>query len=458
MKLTATLEKIRNDLFYGSSNYTKNQPDLFVPHHFQMLAPSQVVSFIETLKESIQEEEILLYVHLPFCFSECLFCNSFPLKVDKQIQQDYLHHLLKEIELFSACGIFEGKKAKCIYFGGGTPTSFSNSDLKLIIDKLRSSIDFSDTCNITSEAHPLTLSSEKRIEELATIGINRISIGCQTFDPDVLFHCNRSNTESQIQHIVKTAQGAGLAINIDMMTGLPGQTIASVKRDLEILNVIRPDAVEYIRHEIVNPLVVELYKARPELIVEDDTLFEMVFITQEWMESLGYEQNGRFSNDKQWGYRYHWLKEMPIIGLGSRTRSYTKTICYDKHEDLSTYSRLVSKGIPPIGRFIPLSKRERMYRSLILGLQLKSGLDINTFKDMYSENPVDVFSGLLAKLDECGCIRQETDAISLTRYGAYFVEDVCDFIIDAALKDESGDLVRSPHSGGHRYSSLTQEA
>ena len=82
---SATLDKIRKELFYGSSDYTKNQPDLFVPHNFQMLAPSQVGAFLERLKENIPEEEILLYVHLPFCFSECLFCNSFPHKVDQEI-------------------------------------------------------------------------------------------------------------------------------------------------------------------------------------------------------------------------------------------------------------------------------------------------------------------------------------------------------------------------------------
>ena len=183
----------------------------------------------------------------------------------------------------------------------------------------------------------------------------------------------------------------------------------------------------------------------------------MVYITQEWMENHGYEQNGRFSDDSQWGYRYHWLKEMPIIAFGSRSRSYTKSICYDKHEDLSTYNRMISKGVLPIGRYIPLSKRERMYRSLILGLQLKSGLDIKQFHGTYSEDAFEVFGPLLAKLNEYGCISQDADSISLTKYGAYFVEDVCDFIIDTALKDESGDLVRASHSGGNRYSSVTQE-
>lgn len=458
MDITATLSKIRNELFYGASNYTKNQPDLFVPHHFKMLPPSGVDAFMETLKENLQEEEILLYVHLPFCISECLFCNSFPLKVEKLVQQDYLQHLLKEIELFAKSGIFVGKKARCIYFGGGTPTSFSNSDIRLIIDTIRSSIELSEKCNITTEAHPLTLSSEKRIEELAAIGINRISIGCQTFDPVVLKLCNRNNTEFQIGQVVKIAQDSGLAINVDMMTGLPGQTISSVRNDLELLEKIRPNAVEYIRHEIVNPLVAELYRTQPSLIVDDDTLFEMVFITQEWMENLGYEQNGRFTNDKQWGYRYHWLKEMPIIAFGSRTRSYTKTICYDKHEDLSTYTRMISKGILPIGRYIPLSKSERMYRSLILSLQMKSGLDIKHFHDTYAEGPFDVFGSLLVKLAQCGCVTHDAESIRLTKYGAYFVEDVCDFIIDAALKGESGDLARSSHSGGNRYSNLTQQS
>ncbi|MEK6581919.1 MAG: hypothetical protein AABZ25_05980, partial [Nitrospirota bacterium] len=72
------LSVIRNELFYGSADYTKSQPDLFIPHRFKILAPSQVDIFLEKVKESlIEEEEILVYVHLPFCFSECLFCNSF---------------------------------------------------------------------------------------------------------------------------------------------------------------------------------------------------------------------------------------------------------------------------------------------------------------------------------------------------------------------------------------------
>jgi oxygen-independent coproporphyrinogen III oxidase len=454
MEDNEALNVIKHKLFYGSSDYTKSQPDLFIPHRFKILAPSHVEGFLEKVKESLPEEEILIYVHLPFCFSECLFCNSFPHRADREAQDNYLSDLLKEIRLVSDHGLFKGKKAKCIYLGGGTPTSFSNRDIKLILDKISSCIDLAHSCIITSEAHPSTLSDKKRIKELGNIGINRLSVGCQTFDQKVLLLCNRKNTKARIIGIVKDVQAAGISINIDMMTGLPGQTIEGVREDLEILGGIRPDSVEYIRHEIVNPLIVKLYKDNPGLVVDNDALFEMVCITQEWMSANGYEQNGRFTNDKQWGYRYHWLNEMPIIAFGSRARSYTKTICYDKYEELSAYSNIIRKGCVPIGRYISLTLKEQMYRSLLLNIQLKRGLDIKRFRDRFTADPLVTFSSLFSSLGEYGCLKQEAGAVNLTKYGAYFVEDVCDYIIDAVLKEESNSLVRTPHSDGGTSSRL----
>jgi oxygen-independent coproporphyrinogen-3 oxidase len=442
------LDVIKDKLFYGSADYTKSQPDLFLPHRFRWIAPSEAARFLEDVRQSLTEKEILIYVHLPFCFSECLFCNSFPHKMDNALQQDYLQSLLREIDLSSDAGLFAGKKARCVSLGGGTPTSFSNDDIRRILRKITSCVPLSERCSITCEAHPATLSSRSRIQELAEIGINRISIGCQTFDSDVLKRCNRFHTEAHVRAIIGLAREAGVATNIDMMTGLPGQTLESVKRDLDLLAEIRPDAIEYIRHEIVNPLVIALYRDHPDLVVEDDTLFEMVYLTQDWMEHHGYEQNGRFSREDQWEYRYHWLEEMPILAFGLRTRSYTKTICFDKHEDLSTYFLSIKKGIPPAVRYIALTKREQMYRSFLLNLQFRAGLDTRRFQRRFEEDPRDVFAPLIAVLGEYGCVNVEENSIHLSQYGSYFVEDVCDYIVDAALKEESDSLVRAPHSTG----------
>ena len=239
-----------------------------------------------------------------------------------------------------------------------------------------------------------------------------------------------------------------------MMAGLPGQTIESMKQDMEILEDIKPAAVEYIRHEIVNPLAIEIYKKKPELIVKDEDLFQMVYLMQSWMQKQGYEQNGYFTNKKFWEYRYHWLKELPIIAFGSRARSYSKSMSFDKHEDIPIYTKLINKNIPPVGRYTALSKKDQMYRSLFLRIQLKKGLSLTTFKERFNENALEVFQGLLQNLEEFDCISIIDNYICLTECGVFFVEDVCDYIMDYALKLESKDLKRNPHSLGSTSSRL----
>ncbi|MCK5312481.1 MAG: coproporphyrinogen III oxidase family protein [Desulfobacteraceae bacterium] len=449
------LEKIKKNFFQGSLEYTKNQPDLFLPHKYQMVSPSTINSFLDDLKISIiNDKRLLIYIHLPFCFSECVFCNSFPHKTDKKQQELYFKSILKEIELFAKTGLFDGREVQCIYFGGGTPTTFSNDNLKDIINKLKDYINIVEGASITTEAHPSTLKSSDRIKGLSEIGINRVSIGCQTFDPEVLKICKRSHTKESIKKIITTLNDLNMLNNIDMMTGLPGQTIESLKRDMEILEEIKPVAVEYLRHEIVNPLAVEIYKKNPDLLVKDEDLFQMVYMMQSWMQKQGYEQNGYFTDKKYWEYRHHWINQMPIIAFGSRARSYSKLISWDKHEDTQIYSKLIDKNILPIGRYIKLSKDDQMYRTLFLNLQALKGLSLAEFKERFNENGLDIFKVLLQNLQEFDLVKITDTHICLTENGAFFVEDVCDYIMDYALKLESKDLKRNPNSSGSTSSRL----
>jgi len=449
------LEKIKKEFFQGSLDYTKNQPDFFLPHKYKSVSPSTVAKFLDEFKISIHDDKkILIYIHLPFCFSECVFCNSFPHKADPQQQALYFNSIVKEIELFASTGLFEGKEVQSIYFGGGTPTSFSNENLNVILSKIKDSMKVVKGASITTEAHPLTLKNLDRIEGLSKIGINRVSMGCQTFDSKILKICNRSHSKESIKKIVTTLNNLNMLNNIDMMVGLPGQTIESVQRDMEILEDIKPTAVEYIRHEIVNPLAIEIYKKNPHLLVKDQDLFQMVYMMQSWMQGQGYEQNGYFTNKKFWEYRYHWLKEIPIIAFGSRARSYSKSMSYDKHEDIPIYNALLNKNILPVGRFISFSKKDQMYRSLFLRLQFKKGLSLIAFKERFNENALNVFDTLIEKLKRYDCIQISEDHIHLTESGAFFVEDVCDFIIDHALKLESKDLQRNPNSLGSKSSRI----
>jgi oxygen-independent coproporphyrinogen-3 oxidase len=451
MRSDPRLSVIRSELFYGLLDYTKNFPDFSIPQRFLLASPSEGTRLLHEIGDSLREEKkILLYIHLPFCSSECVFCNAFPQKASKLSQERYIDSLLKEIEIYSQSGILNRKSVECIYFGGGTPTAFSNRDIQRILSKIEATIDIPEGCNITSEAHPRNLVNNDRIGELSGLGINRISIGCQTFDRRVLELCSRSNSESEAKEIVQQARSLGLSTNIDMMIGLPGQTLEGLRKDLDLLADIAPDSIEYMRHEIVNPLAILLYRNNPDLLVKDDELFWMVYHTQKWMEEKGYEQNGRFESEKQFPYRYHWLKELPFIALGSRSRSYTKTLCYDKHEDPSLYSRLVDKGVFPVARYMALNEKEQMYRSLFLSLQVKKGLDLGTFERRFGKSGLEVFAPLLKQLTEYGCVSADDSSIRLSRFGSYFVEDVCCFIIDHALEGSEYPtrFRRIPHSSG----------
>jgi len=432
-------------------DYTKSFPDFCIPQRFSMASPKEGSRLLEEIDSSLrQEERILLYVHLPFCCSECVFCNSFPQKANRDAQAAYVDGLLGEIEIYSKSGIFDGKEVKSVYFGGGTPTAFETNDIERILTRIESHVRLSEGCDMTSEAHPKDLVEGSRLKELSQLGINRVSMGCQTFDGRVLELCKRSNPEEQVRAAIENAKRLGLATNLDMMIGLPGQTLDGVKRDLDVLAELKPRSIEYMRHEIVNPLAISLYRRNPELLVDDDSLFWMVYETQAWIGENGYEQNGWFESEEQFPYRYHWLDGVPFIALGSRSRSGTRTIFFDKHDDLNVYLQVTGKGMLPAARYMVLNKTEQMYRSLFLSLQMKKGLDLAGFSSRFGESAPSVFSSLLQRLTDYGCVVVDDSSIRLRKYGRYFVEDVCCLIIDHALREwgDAAHLGRIPHSSG----------
>ena len=114
METETSLHAIRSNLFYGLLNYTKSFPDFSIPQRFTMASVKEGKEILKRLTKGLDDERnILLYVHLPFCSSECVFCNAFPQKSNKDIQNRYIEHLLDEIRIYSASRVFEGRIVKC---------------------------------------------------------------------------------------------------------------------------------------------------------------------------------------------------------------------------------------------------------------------------------------------------------------------------------------------------------
>jgi oxygen-independent coproporphyrinogen-3 oxidase len=369
---------------------------------------------------------------------------------DDDAQAQYFDRLVKEIELFATQGAFDGRRTRSVYFGGGTPTMFSTEQIGKLVELVVTNAPLTDGATVSVEATPGSLAKD-RIARLRDAGIDRLSIGCQTFDLALLKLCMRAHTPKQMEGIIRTAHDHGMRLNVDIMLGLAGQTLESLEGDLAILEDLKPDAVEFIRHEIVNPKMVALYEAQPELLVSDDELFAMTLRSHQWSEDHGYEQNGRFTHDRDFPYRYHWLRGMPLLAFGARTRSYVNALCYENQENLTLYGKMIDRGLPPLHQQQHLSHKEQMYRAFFLRIQIRAGVDRAEFLEAYGEDVTIGLAEVVDGLRDLGAIEVDERAVRLTRYGQYFYEDVCCYIMDTARRVDFPEHRRTPFSYGNAW-------
>lgn len=432
------LEKIKKDVFYTLEKYDKAFADFgFLSH--RLMSPYDSDSKLKctnAIQKSINSNKnLLLYVNNPFCFDKCVFCCSFPWEYNKDLIKKYFTYLVKEIEIHGKSQFLPKKRVRAIYFGGGVPTLFTTDEIAIIMNKIRQNFSVGDDCEITSETHPLHIIGPKGkqvLTKLSESGINRLSTGIQSFDNRVLEFCNRANTKEDAFEAIKNTKEANIFTNIDMMIGLPGQTVGSVKDDLKQLEQLKPDSMEYMRHDVCNKDVINLYNKSPELLVAPDDLFEMNIITQKWLEKHGYEQNGYISeNSKFYLYRYFWISEVPYITLGAKAWAHLGSICYYKHRDLKKYFDFIDRGELPIMYYSLIPLEAQVYRTTLLRLQTIMGLDIDDLKSRYTNESYELLQDLIEVLKSYELIVQENNHIRLTQsYGRYFSEDVSNFILN----------------------------
>lgn len=431
--------RIKEDIFHDLSNYRKCFPDLDLWEFSNMYdARKGHCRMAETIHRVLQSSEaLLLYVHLPFCFEKCSYCNAFPVGVDPDLQDVYIKYLLKEAELFSKRLGLKDREVACVYFGGGTPTSFSAETLTVLLNALGRLFNLKQDCNITCELHPLDAcghQGKKTLSVLKRAGFNRFSMGVQTSDDDILSYCSRNHTTEQIREALGNIKDLPAANNVDMMIGLPGQTVDSLECDLSLLSDIRPGAVEYMRHGVVNQRVIRLYTARPKLLTSKDDLFEMNLRCHEWMEENGYEQNGSYStNSPFFPYRYSWIQEVPYLALGARARSHFGEVSFTKPHRLEDYFSILDRNEMPIDRFRLSSGGARVFRTLLLRLQAREGVEIEELKVRFGADGFEPANAVVERLKDYELATEKGGVIRLTQpQGSYFVEDICQLIRDEA--------------------------
>lgn len=309
------------------------------------------------------------YIHIPFCKSKCHYCSFISFN-KLELKEQYLKTLSDQIKQG-----YENEVLNTIYFGGGTPSLLSPTEIKNILGLLN----FNENTEITLEANPECLNYEY-LRGLYDIGINRISLGCQTFNDDILKQINRIHTAEQVEKSVKSSQNAGFKnISIDFIYGLPNQTEQMFYDDLNRATELG------IQHISLYGLKIEegcfFYNHLPQSLADDDMQADMYLGAIELLENKGFEHyevsNFSLPNFNSRHNLTYWNNE-EYYGFGVSAHGYKNNIRYSNkmtiEEYLNDFTPIESKLLTP---------KEQLEEEIFLGFRKMEGIDISVINSKY---------------------------------------------------------------------------
>ena len=372
--------------------------------------------------------EIQLYLHIPFCIRKCGYCDFLSGPADETAQRAYTEALLREIRVL---GQRTEAAVSTIFIGGGTPSVLRADWMEEILDQLRTSFRLLPEAEISMEANPGTVTPEK-LKAYLRGGVNRISFGCQSADNEELRLLGRIHSWEEFLESFSMAREAGFAnINVDLMSGLPGQTVASWERTLRRTAALGPE------HISAYSLIIEEgtpFAQRPLPLPDEEEERLMYERTGQILKEYGMEQY-EISNYARPGYACrhnigYWTgKEYLGMGLGSS--SLMEGERFSNTSDMKEY--LEDSGHP--GRLRrdrqKLSEKDRMEEFMFLGLRMTAGISEKDFLDTFGREIHAVYGPVIRKYVEGGFLGEEKGRLYLTRKGISVSNPIlADFLLD----------------------------
>ena len=338
-----------------------------------------------------------IYLHIPFCKQKCLYCDFNSYAGKEAAMDEYCNALGREI---SVCA--NEQPVNTIYFGGGTPTFLGASRLTELLGLVKKSFALTEDCEITTECNPGTISREE-LFVLRQAGFNRLSIGLQSTEDEVLKKLGRIHSLKEFQECFKAARDAGFDnISLDLMYGLPDQTVESWENTLETAIAFHPE------HLSCYGLKVEegtSFAAMTLTLPTDDAVGEMYDICVERLKKAGYPRYEISNFAKPGRESRHNLKYWQcddFLGLGAGAYSCMDGVRYDNVGGIGDYCRAMNEKKSAIEERMPFSLEDQMSEFCFLGLRTTDGISAEVFRDRFGKEITEVFGAVLKKNLERG--------------------------------------------------------
>ena len=365
----------------------------------------------------MNNKEIGIYVHIPFCKQKCYYCDFISYCNKDEMIEDYVEAVKKEIQLQKI-----KSQISTVYIGGGTPSYIDSKYIQEIVREIKNK-DVSQNAEITIEVNPGTVTLQK-LQDYKDEGINRLSIGLQSSKDELLEQIGRIHNFEQFLETYDMARKVGFKnINIDLMLGLPNQSITDLKETLEKIINLGPEhiSVYSLIIEDGTPIANKIEKGELEL-PDEDTERNMYWYVKNTLELNGYKHY-EISNFAKKGYESKhnmncWMQK-EYIGIGIAAHSYRDITRYSNTENINEYIKNIKKGKLESNRIIHEIQKEQDKKKefMLLGLRLIDGVNISDFKNKFGDNPIYLFRNQLNKLVDENLIKVDDNNIKLTNKG-----------------------------------------
>lgn len=381
-----------------------------------------------------------LYIHVPFCFSPCGYCDFYKTQAGR-IDDSFVALVLKEASLYKE---EEKIPVDTIYFGGGTPSLLEPPQLGGLLEGLREVLEIGEGSEITIEANPETLTKEK-LDGYRSLGINRLSLGVQSLKDEVLEALSRKVRSSEILEKLEIISGAGLDnLSCDMILGAPGSSSRDVKEDLGALLRFPLDHVSlYMLDLHKGSKLYQQVKDGLSLPGEEEVL-ESYRGAAEFLKQAGfihYEISNFARNGKESRHNLKYWKREWTVALGPSAHGYFRGTRTRNPASLEEWSARLERGEFPYEESFKETPEEKLENEIIFGLRLSDGVALGTLESYFAQNGRDA-EKVLSPLIAHGYGILENGRFKLTPDGFCLSNEVISFILSESFGRPRGEEER----------------
>ena len=372
------------------------------------------------------EQKVSAYIHIPFCEHICYYCDFNKVFLEGQPVDEYVEMLLKEMEI--TLEQHPVKELETLYVGGGTPTSLTAVQLDRLLAGAREILPFKEGKEFTVEANPGDLTKEK-LQVMKNYGVNRLSMGVQTFDNRLLKKIGRKHTAEDVYQTMRFLEEENFTnVSIDLIYALPGQTLEGYRETLN--QALALDLPHYSLYSLIleNKTMFMNWVRQGRLELPDQEIETRMF--EETIQAM--EKKGRHQYEiSNFGLEGHESKHNLMywnndhyFGFGAGASGYLGNKRYRNKGPIQHYLRPLRAGELPVLETEVLLRENQIEEEMFLGLRKKIGISKQHFYERYQQTIESLYSKVLTDLEKEGLLVNESDRIYLTPKGTFLGNEV----------------------------------